>query len=447
MSYVGSTLGTLISFLIVLSIVVVIHELGHFLSAKLFKIRIDTFSLGFGKRLFGWTRGGTDYRLSAIPLGGFVKLAGELSEEATGKPDEFLSHPRWQRIIVYVMGPVMNALLAIVLFSTIYMTGVNVPSYPDQNPIVGYVEKGSPAERAGFVVGDLIVHIDGKKVSTWNDVDITIGTSPNHSMIIDVQRGARLLPLSMTTESRTRYSVGYAGFTYVIEPVVETISKGMPAERAGLQKGDRIVTINNIPIRSFQEASVIIRSNPGKEIELTFDRKGRLMTKRLTTANQKGIGFIGFSPHQDTIMRSYPFFMAIRESVKQCWSMSTLILEILKKYVIREMPLSSLSGPLDIARMSYTTALSGFSTFVAFLAAISLQLGIINLLPIPILDGGHVLLLAVESIARRDLHMKIKERVLQVGFVLLILLMAFVVVNDVVKTLPDSVYKYVPWRN
>jgi len=447
MAQIESVLGPLISFLVVLSIVVLIHELGHFLTAKLFRVGVEAFSLGFGKRLFGVKKGGTDYRVSAIPLGGFVKLAGEASEEATGKPEEFQSHPRWQRILVYVMGPAMNVLLAVFLFSLTYMIGVRVPAYREESPVIGYVEKGSPADKAGIIPGDLIVIVDGKSVATWDDVELDVTTSPNREMKIGVERAGQRIDVVMKTESRTRYSIGYAGFSHRIEPVIDMVSKGMPAARAGIVKGDLILAINQVPITTFQQASQMIRANPGKEIVVRIQRKDQTIEKAVVPVDQKGIGLIGISPDQRSVLKTYPFLHAFGQGTRQCWEMSTLVFEILKKYVIREMPLSNLSGPLDIATISYTTALTGLSTFLTFVAAISLQLGIINMLPIPILDGGHIFLLLIESAARRDLRLRVKERILQVGFFLLIALMAFVLVNDVAKLLPDRWYKYVPWGN
>ncbi|MEW6369148.1 MAG: RIP metalloprotease RseP [Acidobacteriota bacterium] len=440
-------LGRLVSFLVVLSIVVIIHELGHFASAKFFRIRVDVFSMGFGRRIFGVRRGETDYRFSAIPLGGYVKLAGEQAEDATGKADEFQSHPRWQRIIVYVMGPTMNVVLSLGLFSASYMAGVSVPAYRDEPPRIGFVEADSPARKAGLAVGDMLLEIDGRKVPTWNDVDLVISTSPRKELRVTVERDGKPIDVPMTTDSKTRYSIGYAGFQPAIPAVVEIVSNGMPAARAGLQKGDRIVALNGVAIGTFQQMSGMIRSSPGKEMLFSIERGGALIEKRITPADEKGIGRIGVSPYQPSVVKVYSFFPAIGEGAKQCWEMSTLVLEILKKYARREMPLSSLSGPLDIAAISYSFASSGLAAFIAFVAAISLQLGIINMVPIPVLDGGHVFILLLESGARRDFSLKIKERILQVGFVLLVALMLFVVINDVVKFLPESMYKYVPWRD
>lgn len=439
--------GRVISFLVVLTIVVIIHEAGHFVTAKLLKIRADVFSMGFGKRLFGYTWGGTDYRMSAIPLGGYVRLAGEGAEEATGKPEEFQSHPRWQRIVVYVMGPVMNVVLAVVLFSATYMIGVDVPAYRDEPPVIGFVEKGSPADKAGMRPGDLILELDGRRVPTWDSLEIEEHTSPNKQMSIAIERAGRRLTLPITTESKTRYSIGYAGFSPRIPAAVDVVSHGYPAERAGLQKGDVIVAIDSTPVTTFQEATVIIRAHPGKEMLFAIRRGADVIEKKITAVSEGGVGKIGFQPAQQLVTKSYPFVRAIGEGFNQCWEMSTLVFQVLRKYVRREMPLSNLSGPLDIAAISFSFAMIGLSEFLSFVAAISLQLGIINLLPIPVLDGGHIFLLTIESAARRDMSLKVKERVLQFGFLLLVLLMGFVLINDVVKFLPESVYKLVPWRN
>ncbi|MBI2837521.1 MAG: RIP metalloprotease RseP [Acidobacteria bacterium] len=447
MDRIEQVFGMALSFLVVLTIVVVIHELGHFITAKLLKIRAEVFSMGFGKRIFGFKWGDTDYRLSAIPLGGYVRLSGEQNEDAKGQPDEFLSHPRWQRIFVYAMGPVMNVILAVGLFSIAYMIGVEEPAYREQPPLIGYVEKDSPAQKAGMRIGDLVVEIEGRKVATWNDVEMAISTSPDKEMGIAVEREHTRVPVSIVTTSKTRYSIGYAGFTPRFPTRIQSVSNGMPADRAGLQKGDVIVSIDSRPVTTFQEVSALIRAHPGIEMAFGIRRGADLLEKRITPKNEKGIGVIGISPAQDTVMRSYPFPRAIGEGGKQCWELSTLVFQVLRKYFQREMPISNLSGPLDIAAISYSIARTGLSEFLSFLAAISLQLGIINLLPIPVLDGGHIFLLGIESAARRDLSLRIKERILQFGFALIILLMGFVLINDIVKFLPESLYKYVPWHN
>lgn len=447
MDRIEQVFGMALSFLVVLTVVVIIHELGHFITAKLLRIRAEVFSMGFGKRVFGFKWGETDYRLSAIPLGGYVRLSGEQNEDAKGQPDEFLSHPRWQRIFVYVMGPAMNVVLAVGLFSIAYMIGVEEPAYREQPPLIGYVEKESPAQNAGMTIGDLIVEIEGRKVATWNDVEMAISTSPDKEMDIAVERDHTRVPVSIITTSKTRYSIGYAGFTPRIPTRIQAVSNGMPAARAGLQQGDVIVSIDSTPVTTFQEVSALIRAHPGTEMVFAIRRGADLLEKRITPKNEKGIGIIGVSPAQDTVMRAYPFLRAIEEGGKQCWELSTLVFQVLRKYFQREMPISNLSGPLDIAAISYSIAQTGLSEFLSFLAAISLQLGIINLLPIPVLDGGHIFLLGIESAARRDLSLRVKERILQFGFALIILLMGFVLINDIVKFLPESLYKYVPWGN
>lgn len=447
MELIVEKLGQTVTFLIVLSIVVIIHELGHFLTAKLFKIRVETFSMGFGKRLFGLTRGGTDYRLSALPLGGYVKLAGEQVEDATGKPDEFQSHPRWQRVFVFLMGPVMNVILAFVLFSAAYMIGVRVPAYRDEPAVLGPVEQTSPAAKAGFRTGDRIVRVDSEEIRTWDDLEILISTSPGKQIQVTAVRDGIELTAAVTTESRGRYSIGHAGFSPKVPLMIGEVISGDPAARAGMAKEDIIVSVQGKTYASIEELSAFLRANPGKPLHFVLERGGRAVEMDITPRSEKGEGRIGISWGYPTTFKAYSFFRAVQEGARQCREMSTLVFRVLRKYVQGDMPLSNLSGPLDIAKHSLSFALAGFSTFLLFLATISLQLGIINLLPIPVLDGGHIFILAVESTARRDLSLKVKERVLQVGFVLLLLLMSFVIINDIVKFLPESLYKYVPWAN
>jgi len=432
--------SSLIVPLLVLAIIVVIHELGHFLVAKLFKIRVETFSVGFGPRLVGFRRGETDYRISAFPLGGYVKMAGENpTDTMTGAPDEFSSKPRWQRFLVAAAGPAMNVVLAVGLLTALFMYGTEVPAFAEGDAIIGAVEKGSPAEVAGILAGDRIVAIDGKQSPNWEDVEGRVLTNADRKISVVLNRNGKTVETSVTPVRQGKSETGYAGFRPHLQEtnVIASIVRPSPADSAGLQPGDEIIAVNDVPIQSQSgkeiRESIRSLSEAQEPFPLTFLRNGERKEVKVSRIVRDGERIVGIGFVTPTIVIKESFSPAFRRSVAKNVEYGTLIFQVLGKLVRREMSMKSVDGPIGIVRVAGQSYQAGFAPLLMLVAMISLNLGLMNLLPIPILDGGVMLLLALEGLMGQDLSLRIKERIVQVSFVFLLTLMAFVLYSDVVK--------------
>ncbi|MFP4081617.1 MAG: RIP metalloprotease RseP [Candidatus Aminicenantes bacterium] len=441
----GSILGTLLAFAIVFGVLVFIHEFGHFFMAKLVGVKVEVFSWGYGKRLFGVKKGETDYRISLVPMGGYVKFSGEDAfSTASVKPRDFMAKKRWERFLVLAMGSVMNIVLAVVLVSFINMVGVSVPEYQDKKPVIGWIEPDSPAEKAYLKVGDQILSIDGERTRTWADVELAVGSKPGRMITLEVKREEERVAVELMTESKTRYEMGYAGFFGKILTQVMMVSPDSPAEKAGLKPGDVILAIDGKPVYYYQFVEVI-QNNPGKQLELRIRREGRTLTLEVTPRREGRMGKIGIVQGPESSHRKYGFFTAIGESVKQNAKLAFLVVNFVKDLITGEVSTRQLGGPIEIANFSYAAFRMGFLAMLGWIAFISLQLGIINLVPIPVLDGGQIFVLMLEGISRKDFSPKVKQIVMQIGFAMFVILIAFVILNDVQKRLPQGWESLLPW--
>ena len=443
----GAILGTIVAFLIVFGILVFIHELGHFAMAKLVGVRVETFSFGMGKRILGFKKGATDYRVSVIPVGGYVKFLGEdgVDPGAPLEPDSFMAKSRWKRFLIIVMGAVMNILLAIGVFTIVNMAGVTVPEYLNDKPVIGWIDAGSPAEQAALRIDDEILRINGKAVATWNDVEMAIGTHPEKVLTIDIRREGREMAVTLMTglDKKYKFDLGYAGFYGKILTQLQLVNPGSPAEKGGLKAGDVIQTINGEPVY-FYKFVQILEQNPEKELEIGVLRAGRPVTLHVTPRREGKVGKIGVLQVMKSVEKTYPFFAAVGQSLRDCGSMALTLIDLVKKLFTGQASASkNLGGPLEIASMSYSFFQLGFIRLLWFVGFISLQLGVINLLPIPVLplDGTQIFILAVEGLRRRDLSPKLKQIWAQVMFVAFMALFAFLVANDIVRRLPQG------WRS
>jgi len=428
---------------VVLGFMILIHEWGHYAAAKLLGVRVEVFSIGFGKRLLGVRRGDTDYRISAIPLGGYVKMSGENPmDERTGDPGEFLSHPRWHRFIIAIAGPAMNILLAVGLLTAVYMVHYEYPVYLDQPAVVGWVEEDSPAAKLGLQPGDQIIRIDGLENPTWEQVEPKVELSPNQPLEVAIRRGDQTLNRTITPEAFGVSQIGFAGWDPKRSLDVTELEPGMPAEKAGVQIGDHIVALDGKPVVHLGEMIEDLRRTKSKPIELTVMRDGQLKTFTIQpiltdvqgTAQQAYRIGIGSLPLK---VGSMSFTGALNRSFEDNKKTSLLILELMQKLVQRKMSIRTIEGPIGIGRAAGEAAQAkGWTPLLALTSAISLNLGIFNLLPIPILDGGVILLLFVESLMGHDISLRIKERIYQAAFVFLVLFAVMVIYNDLAKTLP-----------
>lgn len=435
-----------LTLLFVLGIIVLVHEFGHYVAARLMKIRVEVFSFGFGKRLFGKKIGATDFRVSLFPLGGYIRMAGdEEFDPEHPKPDEFMAKNRAQKIFTLLMGPFMNILLALLLIVIVNMGGVETDAYKLEKPVIGYIAKGSPAEKAGLLPGDILLAINNKKTTTWKEVEITVGTNPKENLKIDFLRQDRPLSTILNVISASSYEIGYAGFYWQLPAEVGQIIKNYPAEKAGLRPGDLITAVDERPISNYFELADIIHQSAGKPLRLVYKRGDRILFSQLTPVDENGRGLIGFNVKIAATTVSYGFFAAIQNSFQESVRLTFLTINAFKKIIQRKISVKSFSGPMEIARVSQQALASGFSNFFMLIAFISLQLGIVNLFPIPGLDGGHLLIFTVEAIIRRDLNQKLKTVLIYIGFSFLITLMVFVILNDIAKTLPHGWKSILPF--
>jgi len=426
----------------VLGIMIVVHEFGHFAAAKLLGVRVEVFSVGFGNRLLGFRRGDTDYRLSAIPLGGYVKMTGENPmEQRTGDPAEFMSHPRWQRLIIVAAGPFMNIVLAVVLLTGVFMVHYQHPAYLDQPAVIGWVVNGSPAQKAGLERGDRIVRAGDKQNPTWEDVMITFMLSPQHPVNLAVQRGAKIIEKEVTPEAVGPDEIGEVGIAPARPVYVSKVEEGYPAEKAGLKAGDQITAFDGQHLASIEALLDDLKENGTTPVELTILRDGQTFNTQVTpvlaTVNGEKRYRLGFVSGEPQRVSKLPFPIAVSKSLDENKRNSALILKLVEKMIRREVPMRQIEGPIGIAKASGEAAREhGWTPLLSLMAAISLNLGIFNLFPIPILDGGVILLLLIEGIMRRDISQPIKERIYQAAFVFLVLFAVMVIYNDLVKTLP-----------
>jgi regulator of sigma E protease len=450
-------LTSTVSMLVVLGIMVLVHEFGHFAVAKLCGVRVEVFSVGFGKRLFGFRHGDTDYRLSLLPLGGYVRMAGEsgpqtgspefgLHAEATGDPGEFCSHPRWQRILIGLAGPVANFLLALLLMTGFYMMHNEVEAFRSQAANVDFVSDHSAAAAAGLKAGDLMTRFDGVTNPTWEQVSIRSAMNVGQTIPVDVKRDGQTVATQLTIPNPRGgddFDFDTIGFVPRMQddPIrVRQIEPGMPAAKAGLKAGDQILSVDGLTLHSVDAMLAFLQQGNGRPIQLTVLRNGQtfqidLQPVMADAGNGHKLYRIGFAPNLPPFkIQQLPLPAALHQSVKFNLRYSGLILEVLHRMVTRRFAVQDLSGPIGIARETgLAVEQPGWQPIIGLISSISLNLGIFNLLPIPILDGGVIVLLLIEGVMRRDLNQEFKERIYQAAFVVLLIFAAFVMFNDISK--------------
>ena len=429
---------SVIAVVAVLGFMILIHEFGHYAVAKWLGVRVEQFAIGFGKRLIGFRKGETDYRINAIPLGGYVKMSGENPmDQRTDDPREFLNHSRWHRFLVAIAGPAMNILLAIVLLTTVYMVHYEYPAVYDEPPVIGWVLNDTPAAKAGFEVGDRITRIDGVQNPTWEQVELKEALNPGQPLAVQVDRGGTLLDKTIVPEATGVDQIGYAGWAPKENTVTITdLVSGMPAEKAGLKEGDQIIALDGKPVPALAEMVETLKVTKDKPIQITVRRNGQEKTFKVQPVLSDKWYRIGIGSMQMKV-KTLPFAEALKLSLHENRQSALLILELVKKMAERKISMRSIEGPIRIGQAAGEAARrKGWTPLMSLTAAISLNLGIFNLLPIPILDGGVILFLLIEGLMRRDISMNIKERVYQAAFVFLVLFAVMVIYNDLMKTIP-----------
>jgi regulator of sigma E protease len=430
-----SFLTTALAFVVVLGIIIFVHEFGHLITAKAFGMRVFIFSFGFGKRLAGFKWGDTDCRVSAIPLGGYVKLEGEpgdlVSEDtsALGNGRDFLARPRWQRFLVYLAGPVMNALLTVIVLTGFYLVGFQVPGSRYDRPIVGAVDAGSPAEKAGIVPGDEILSIDGQSLPSWEDAQYHILLRPDRALTLQVRRSGETREVTVRSEATSAERVGSIG----VHPLVRVgqVLRGQPAEAAGFRPEDAILAIDGQPLREFADILPIVTGSGGKTLTFRVWRDGQVRDVPVTPRDA-GQGYkVGLAPWY--ITKKFALPGALAESLRWTWDMTRQTLDVISRLVTARISPRTMMGPLGIAQASGDAARGGAGSLLFLVAVISLQVGILNLFPLAPLDGGHLAILAIEGGARRDLSPTVKSWIMNAGAAVIFLLIGVVLYSDISK--------------
>ena len=431
--------------LVLIGVMIMIHELGHFWAARFFDVKVEAFSFGFGPRLFGFRRGETDYRFSLILFGGYVKMAGEqATDENLDDPRSFMAKPRWQRLIIAFAGPFMNVVLAVGVLTGLFMVKYQKPSDADLQAVIGHVIPDSPAAKAGIQDGDRIVKLDGHANPTWEDVGLKEVASAYQPMYLTIERNGKRFDAIVTPTLNERLGFGYAGWDERGEVQLGAIEAGYPAEKAGLQKGDVLISVDGQPIHSVYKFQEMTKNSGGHALDVAYSRNGVEHHSTVQPVFSKLDGparwMIGVAPqqrlHLTTIRLSFP--EALRESIRQNAKGAMLIGSFLKGVVQRRMSARTITGPIGIAQLAGEAAREGPWAFFMLMSMVSLNLAIFNLLPIPILDGGMILMLLVEMVMQRDLSLSAKEAVLKLGFVFILMIVAFVIYNDISKILPPG---------
>ncbi len=447
---------SLIALIVVLGVLIFVHEAGHFIVARLFGVGVEKFSLGFGPRIFGRKVGRTDYRVSAIPLGGYVKMVGE--DPDTELPPEDLpvsfTHKNvYQRMLIVAAGPVSNLLLAVFIFLFFF----SIVGIEDIRSVVKSVEKESPAASAGFKLDDRIVAIDGRATESWYDVKKAITGSKGALLVFTVERHGELLDLATVPVLRTDrdilgdeieyFDAGISGLP-VIEAIIGEVTKGFPAERTGLKMGDRIIGINAAAVNNWDEMRKEITASGGKPMQVKVQRDGEVLqfiiVPELTVTKDRvgnkverhliGISTGGISiPEEMRLKKRLPPVTAVIESFKQTWFVIDVTLRGIVKMIDGSISRDNLGGPIMIAQMAGQQAKAGIGKLIQFIAFISINLAILNFLPIPILDGGHLLFFSIEALRGKPVSLRVREIAQQAGMFILLLLMVFVFYNDIAR--------------
>ncbi|RUM28579.1 MAG: RIP metalloprotease RseP [Aquifex sp.] len=425
---------TLIAFLVLIGVLVWVHEFGHFLMAKLFRVKVEVFSIGFGPPIFRRRWGETFYQVAAIPLGGYVKLYGE--EESIQDPRAFSAKRPWQKILIALGGPFFNFLFTIFVFTIVYIVGVEVPKYLKEPVIVGYIQEGSLAQKVGIKRGDRIIKINGYEVKNWKalrDALIRLSLDGVKETTILLERDGKVKQVKIRIPN-VQKGEGL-GIAPIIEPVVGKVKKGSPAQQIGIKPGDLIVEVNGKRVNTWYDLVEEVKKSQGKPVKLKILRKGKLMEKEVIPARDPRTGryFIGLLPKTETVVEKKTFGEALASAINRTQELTLFTLKTIAGLITGKVSFQTLGGPIAIARIAGQAAQSGFIPYLMMMAFISLQLGIFNLIPLPVLDGGLILLFAIEWVKGRPLPEKFKEYWQKIGLALIITLTIFVFINDILR--------------
>lgn len=434
---------TVVAGIIMLGILVFIHEFGHFCVAKLAGVKVLKFSLGFGPKLASKRWGDTEYMICAVPLGGYVQMLGEgngeQEDQAELSPEEqehsFANQPVSRRMAIVAAGPFMNLLLPFVILPLAYLVGVHLPAFLDRAPCVGYVAEESAAQRAGFASGDCIQALNGARLDTWNEANKALVSHAGEQLNFVVERAGREVTLTVPSTDSTPEGLQALGLAPRQEAAIGSITAGSPAERAGLQPGDRIVALDGVAIHSWYELRPKIQETGGKPVQLTLERNGEAIQREITPVQTEKDGdyLLGVTPLQEMTFKRFGPVAALKAGSERASDLIGLTLVFLRKLVAGQISAKSIGGPITVVQIAGQAAQTDLAAILTVLAFLSIQLGILNLLPIPILDGGHLFFNFFELILRRPLSLRAREIAQQIGLVLIILLMILAFYNDLMR--------------
>jgi regulator of sigma E protease len=431
---------TIIAGIIMLGILVFVHELGHFAVAKLAGVKVLKFSLGFGPRLVSRQWGETEYMICAIPLGGYVQMLGEGSEEDQPLSEEersrsFAEKSVWRRLAIVAAGPFMNLVLPFVILPLAFMVGINLPVFLDQPACVGYVLPQSPAAEAGLRSGDCVVAVGEQSINSWTDADKALLAQAGQAVVFTVQREGTSQSIAVDTTDRSAEGLQALGLAPVQEAVVGILSPGMPAQQAGLQVGDRILAINGEDVASWYDLKVLIQQAEGDSQQFLVERNGQQLEVAIVPVRSDGEDefLIGIAPQTETVFKRFAPKEALGHGVARSRELIELTLIFIKKMVLGKVSSRNIGGPITVVQVAGQAAQTDLASILSVLAFLSIQLGILNLFPIPILDGGHLLFGVFELIFRRPLSLRLREMAQQVGLLFIVMLMALAFYNDILR--------------
>ncbi|HUR32830.1 MAG TPA: RIP metalloprotease RseP [Vicinamibacterales bacterium] len=443
----SGSLITVLSFAFVLGVLVFVHELGHFLAAKRIGIKVLKFQLGFNPTVLSFRRGDTEYSIGALPLGGYVKMAGENPDEpSTGGPEEFMSRSKWERFQVLIMGPVMNLGLAVILTAVVLYQGAERLAYETRPVVLGAVTPDSPAAGAGLKPGDHITAVAGKDVATWEDFYIAVGTKPDRQVQVSYVRDGSTGTVEVTPKSPagSRFEIGDIGVLPDVHPHIRTVNPGDPADKAGMKANDVVVSVNGESIIFSSNLKDAISKRPEQQLTINILRDGQPMTILATPKRTGSTGLLGVAIGDETSSIKPGALGAARMAVEKNVQYAGLIFQTVWGLITAQTSPKQLMGPVAIAQLSGESAQLGWIALFSLMAQISLNLGLLNLMPIPVLDGGHIFIMAMEGVARRDFSTRMKEKMLLAGFVVLMTLMVTVIYNDLTRI--SWIERLMPWR-
>ncbi|MBE0596527.1 MAG: RIP metalloprotease RseP [Desulfuromonadales bacterium] len=437
---------TVIAGILMLGVLIFVHELGHFCVAKLSGVKVLKFSLGFGPRLLSRQWGETEYMICAIPLGGYVQMlgegGGEEGETASGElpPEEksrsFADQPVSRRTAIIAAGPFMNLALPFLILPIAFLVGVQLPAFLDQSPSAGYVVEGSVAAEAGFQAGDRIVAVNQDPTPTWTAANRALIGHTGSPLRFTVVRGEEELTLPLQPEESALEGLQSIGILPPQEPVIGALAPGMPAQEAGIEVGDRIVAIGDSPIQSWYDLKRVIQIAGGKPQIFTVERQGEALQYEIKPVREETNGadfLIGIAPSQETTFKRFGPVEAIRAGAERSMELIQLTLVFIQKMVAGHVSTKNIGGPITVVQIAGQAAQTDLASILSVLAFLSIQLGILNLLPIPILDGGHLFFNFYELVFRRPLSLRTREIAQQVGLMLILLLMVLAFYNDIMR--------------